>query len=99
MAGIGEIIYNQVLSLDVDNNPITGATFDYVLYLDNTIYSGGSISYGLTDDVRGMFTFSWSADTYGNYQLYTKNNNTNTIYISDTVNVTPSIDTNIYIGL
>lgn len=99
MADIGEIIYNQVLSLDVNNNPITGATFDYVLYLDNTIYSGGNISYTLTDDIRSIFTFSWSADTYGTYQLYTKNNNTNTIYISDIVNVKPSVDTSIYIGL
>lgn len=96
---LGEIVYEQILSLDVDNNPITGATFDYVLYLDSTIYSGGSISYSLTDPIRGIFTFSWSADTYGTYQLYTKNNSTNVIFVADTIDIKPGIDTNIYIGL
>ena len=99
MADIGEIIYEQVLSLDVDNNPITGATFDCALYFNNSTYLGGSINYDLTDDVRGIFTFSWSADTYGFYQLYAKNNSTNTIYMSDVVEITPSIGANIYIGL
>lgn len=93
------MIYEQVLSLDVDNNPVIGATFDYALYVDSSVYSGGNISYSLTDSVRGIFTFSWSADTYGTYQLYTKNNSTDVIYMSDIVNVTPSIDTSIYIGL
>jgi hypothetical protein len=98
-ANIGDIIYEQVLSLDVDNNPITGATFDSVLYLDNTTYSGGSISYSLTDSTRGIFTFSWSADTYGSYQLYTKNNSTNVIFVSETIEIKAGTDTNIYIGL
>jgi hypothetical protein len=96
---LGNIVYEQILSLDVDNNPITGATFDSVLYLDNTLYSGGSISYVLTDELRGIFTFSWSAETYGAYQLYVKNNITNTIFVSDTINVKPGADMNIYIGL
>jgi hypothetical protein len=33
---VGEIVYEQILSLDVDNNPITGATFDSVLYYNNS---------------------------------------------------------------
>lgn len=96
---IGEMIYEQVMSLDVDNNPVTGATFDALLYLDNTIYSGGNLFYVLTDDSRGVFTFSWSADTYGAYQLYAKNNSTNVVFLSDVVEVKPGADTNIYIGL
>lgn len=96
---IGQMVYEQIVSLDVDNNPIIGATFDYALYVDNGIYSGTSISYVLTDPTRGIFTFSWSADTYGKYQLYVKNNTTNVIFISETIDVTPSLDTNIYIGL
>lgn len=98
-ADIGQMIYEQVLSLDVDNNPISGATFDYALYVDSSIYSGGSISYSLTDSSRGIFTFSWSADTYGKYQLYAKNNSNNVIFISETIDVSPTLDTNIYIGL
>jgi hypothetical protein len=98
-ADIGEMVYEQVLSLDVDNHPVTGATFDYALYADSAIYSGGSISYSLTDSNRGIFTFSWSADTYGKYQLYAKNNSTNVIFISETIDVKPSTDSTIYIGL
>jgi len=99
MIQLGEMIYEQVISLDVDNNPVTGATFDYTLYVNDTIYSGGSVSYSLTDINRGVFTFSWSADTYGTYQLYVKNNSTNVIFISDSIDVSPNLNTTIYVGL
>jgi len=98
----GQTAYENVLSLDVDNNPVTGATFDSVLYLNNTIFTGTTISPPtLTDPIRGIFTFSWSADTIGDYQLYTKNNLTDVIFVSNTVNVRPDseFEQNIYIGL
>lgn len=98
-ANTGETIYEQVLSFDVDNNPVVPTTFDYTLYYNNIVFSGGNVQYSLTDISRGMFTFSWSAETYGNYQLYVKNNSTNVIFISDTVNIIPVVDTNIYIGI
>lgn len=97
----GQTVYEQVISLDVDNNPISGATFDSVLYLDNSIYTAGAPSYSLTDDSRAIFTFVWSADTIGSYQMYVKNNSTNVIFVSDIVNVRPDseFDNTIYIGL
>lgn len=97
----GQTTYEQVMSFDVDNNPISGATFDAVLYLNNTIYTGSTPSYSLTDASRGIFTFSWSADTYGDYQLYTRNNSTNVIFVSNSVSVRPDseFDTTVYIGL
>jgi len=96
-----QTVYEQVMSFDVDNNPVPGATFDAVLYLNNTIYTGSTPSYTLTDAPRGVFTFSWSADTFGDYQLYTKNNATNVIFISDSIGVRPDseFDTTVYIGL
>lgn len=97
--GIGDIVYEQILSFDVDNNPITGATFDSVLYFNNSPYSGNSPSYSLTDSSRGVFTFSWSGDSYGQYQLYAKNNATNVVFMSNIVELKPTLDTNIYIGL
>ena len=96
---IGQIIYEQVLSLDVDNNPITGATFDSVLYFNDMVYSGSPANYVLTDDITGVFTFSWSGDSYGHYQLYAKNNSTNVVFVSDIVEIKPTQSTNIYIGL
>ena len=97
----GQTVYEQVISLDVDNNPISGATFDSVLYLDNSIYTAGTPSYFLIDDSRAIFTFVWSADTIGSYQMYAKNNSTNVIFVSDSVNVRPDseFDNVIYIGL
>ncbi len=97
----GETVYEQVISLDVDNNPISGATFDSVLYLDDSLYTGTTPSYSLTDGSRAIFTFSWSADTVGDYQMYVRNNLTNVIFMSDVVGVRPDseFDSTIYIGL
>lgn len=97
----GETVYEQVMSLDCDNNPVTGTTFDSALYLNNQPFSGYSQNYSLTDSVRGIFTFSWSSDTIGMYQLYVKNNQTNVIFVSDIVNIRPDseFDTTIYVGL
>lgn len=96
---VGEIVYEQILSLDVDNNPITGATFDSVLYYNNLAYTGASPTYSLTDGSRGVFTFSWSGDVFGQYQLYVKNNSTNVIFVSDIVEIGEVQNTSIYIGL
>ncbi len=95
----GETVYEQVLSLDLDNNPITATTFDHQLFLNNLPYSGGSVAYSLTDSARAVFTFSWSADTFGSYQLYVKNNSTEVIFISDTVLVGLGLMPDIYVGL
>lgn len=97
----GQTAYENVLSLDMDNNPITGATFDSVLYLNNNIFTGSTPSYSLTDSARGIFTFSWSSDTVGDYQMYVKNNLTDVIFVSNTVSVKPDseFDQNIFIGL
>ena len=97
----GQTVYEQVISIDVDNNPVSATTFDTVLYLNNSTYSGTSPTYSLTDSTRAMFTFSGSADTTGEYQLYAKNNSTNVIFVSDIVSVRPDseFDNTIYIGL
>lgn len=101
VTGTGKTIYETILSLDLDNNPVTGATFDYVLYVDNIQYTGSTPTHSLTDATRGIFTFSWSAETIGMYQLYIKNNTTGVVFVSDTVRVAPDseFDTTIYIGL
>ena len=98
--GTGTTVYEQVISMDADNNPVSGATFDPALYLDNSLYTE-TVTYSLTDESRAIFTFSWSADTIGSYQLYVKNNLTNVIFISDIVSVRPDseFENTIYIGL
>ena len=99
--GTGITVYEQILSVDADNNPVTGATFDVAMYRDGDLYTGVTISTSLTDDSRGIFTAEWSADTIGDYQLYAKNDSTSVIFISDNVIVKSDeeLSTNVYIGL
>ena len=101
----GETVYEQILSLNADNNPVTGATFDIAMYKDGDPFTGITVSVGLTDSTRGVFTAEWSASTLGDYQLYAKNNSTNVIYMADTVTVSDetsssgSGSTTVYVGL
>lgn len=97
----GQTIYEDILSLDADNNPLTGTTFDIVTTNNGAIYTGVTVDISLTDGTRGLYLASWSADTSGDYQIYLKNNLSNVIFISDIVNVLPdsAFDQTIYIGL
>ena len=101
LARTGQTIYEDILSLDADNNPLSGATFDTALTRDGSIYTAITATMILTDGSRGIFTASWSADTTGSYQLYAKNNITNVVFISDRIDIKPDseFDQNIYIGL
>jgi hypothetical protein len=97
----GQTIFENVLSLDADNNPVSAATFDVVSLRDGLTYTGVTLNVTISDGSRGLFTASWSADTTGDYQFYMKNNITNVIFITDVTNILPdsSFDQNIYIGL
>lgn len=97
----GQTVYEQIISLDGDNNPVTGATFDTAMYQNGDVYTGITVSMALTDASKGVFTASWSASTVGDYQMYAKNNNTSVVFISDNVFVKSDrdLDTSVYIGL
>jgi hypothetical protein len=99
--GTGQTVYEQIISLNEDNNPVTGVTFDTSMYRDSSLYTGITVSTSLTDASRGIYTAEWSASTTGDYQLYVKNNNTSVVFISDSVIVKTEseISTNVYIGL
>ena len=98
----GETVYELIMSIDSNNNPQTAATFTTIFYKNgNNISITPTIS--LVNSNTGLFSFSWSASTYGVYQSSITNNLTNVIYISDTYYVKPDneIDPspNIYVGL
>ena len=99
--GTGQTVYEQILSVNADNNPVTGATFDSVIYRDGSEYTGVTVNMSLSDASRGLFTATWSADTIGDYQMYSKNNSTSVIFVSDIVLVREDseLSPNIYIGL
>ena len=97
----GQTIYDTILSLNVSNDPITGATFDVEVFQDGFVSSGITVTMTIADESRGIFTSSWSASTIGNYQVYYKNQITNIIYMSDIFQVTAqgNAPTNIFVGL
>lgn len=97
----GKTIYEQILSLDVDNNPVSGATFDIAMYKNGLTYTGLTVGMSVSDASRGIYSASWSASTIGDYQMYVKNNLTGIIFIADNVSIKSDdeINTNIYIGL
>lgn len=100
-AKTGQTIYDDIMSLDADNNPISAATFDTVVTNNGVEYSGVTVNISLTDAFRGIFLAAWSADTTGDYQIYLKNSITNVVFISNVVNILPDSEfqQNIFIGL
>lgn len=97
----GQTVFESILSVDADNNPISATTFDISTIKDGVTYMGLSVQITLIDDIRGVFSALWSAETIGEYQIYIKNNSTNVVFISDSVSVLPdnAFENNIYIGL
>lgn len=98
----GQTVYQDILSLDIDNNPVTsGVTFDAIAILNGAEYTGATVNMSLIDTSRGLFLASWSSNTIGDYQIYVKNNATNVIFVSDSVNLRPDseFDNIVYIGL
>lgn len=96
----GQTIYQQIVSVDSNNNVESGATFDNKLYKDGSLYTGATLNFAISDAPSGIYTASFSASTTGEYQIYSKNITTNTIYISDVIRVqdSSSISTSIYLG-
>lgn len=99
--GTGQTIYDIVASVDVYNNPVSGATFNTEVLKNGSIYTGVTVNLYLADAENGLFTSNWSGDTTGDYQLFYKNNITNVLYISNIVYIRPDseLSTNVYIGL
>ncbi len=97
----GQTIYDTVISVDAQNNPISGATFDVEVLKNGSVYTGTSVSMTLIDGTRGLFSASWSGDTTGDYRIFYRNGATGVIYVSDVIFVRPysEISTNVYVGL
>lgn len=95
----GQTVYETIVSVDTNNNPVSGATLNTTLYKDGAVYS--ALTATLTDDVNAIFTTSWSASSLGSYQLYSKNETTDLIYMSDVYLVVSDDEdiATVYVGL
>ena len=96
----GQTVYEQIISLDSGNNPVTGVTFDTAIYRNGFLYSGITVDINISNASHGAFSASWSAFTIGSYQLYVKNNFTSVVFLSNTVLVKTDreLSTIVYIG-
>jgi len=97
----GQTIYEQILSLNADNQPVSSATFSYTLFNSGNTYTATTVDISLSDASTGIFTANWTFSEVGVYQLYVRNLSTNVVFVSDLYNVRPDneFQQNIYIGL
>ena len=100
----GQTIYEMIRSFDANsNNPIVPATLVPIIYKNGVIDSGTTVNIFLSDTTEGMYTASWSASTFGTYQLHVENNTTDVVYVSEIYIVKSDSEINpsptIYVGL
>ena len=98
----GSTIFEQVVSTDQTNAAVPGATFDTVLFKDGAA-NATPVTIALYDALRGIFNVSFVPTSYGQYQLYMKNNVTDVIFLSDIYDVstglTSTANIDVFVGL
>jgi hypothetical protein len=99
----GQTIFENIMSLDVDGNPLSAATFDSSFFLNGSATTAVTLSINLSDASTGTFNASFSSSTYGFHQYRALNNLSGVIYMSDIYIVKPDNElpggTVIYVGL
>ena len=97
----GQTIYESIVSVDTNNYPVSAATFTVHMYKSGTINLETLVNISLVDDENAVFCASWSASSFGYYQLHAKNDITDFIYMSDIYLVVPDDEAgmNVYVGL
>jgi hypothetical protein len=95
----GQTVFETIVSVDINNRPVSSAILNNILYKDGVSYS--SLTATLTDATNAIFSVTWSASSIGSYQLYSKNETTDLIYTSDVYLVVPDSEeiATVYVGL
>ncbi len=99
----GNTVYEIVMSLDTNSNPVSGATFESYFYIDGILTNSIVPTISLVNASTATFAISWSASTIGMHQMHLQNNTTSVIYISDLYSVRPDSEFDVspivYVGL
>ena len=99
----GQTIYETIISVDRLNNPVLAPNFSAgtIVTLNGEVTTGTTVAFELKDSTYGIFMTSWSADTYGTYQITVKNAVTNVIYVSDNYRIVADsdVDAVVYVGI
>lgn len=100
----GQTVYETVISVEPSTNlPITGATFNFSVFVDGNLNNYITPSISLVELNSGAFSLSFTPTIYGIHQIYLKNIDTNVLYISDVYSVLSDSEVDpsptIYVGL
>lgn len=99
----GETIFENIMSLDVNGNPLSSATFDTSFFINGSATTAVTLTIGLADSLTATFNASFSSTTYGFHQFRALNNITGVVYMSDIYVVKPDSElqggATIYVGL
>lgn len=99
----GETIFENIISVDVDGNPLSAATFNTSFYINGSATTAVSLFINITEPLTGIFTASFSSSTYGYHQYRAQNNLTGVIFMSDIYVVKPDNELAggaiVYVGL
>ena len=86
----GQTVYELVRSFNPQTNePVVPASFLSEIYINGTLDSGTTVNVELSDADNGLYNISWSASTFGTYQLHVENTTTDVIYISEIYKTKP----------
>ena len=99
----GETIYENIMSLDINGNPLSATTFSTSFFINGSITTGVTVTISLSDAPTATFNASFSSSTYGYHQYRALNNVTEVVYMSDVYVVKPDIElvggATVYVGL
>jgi hypothetical protein len=99
----GETIFENIMSMDVDGNPLSSATFNSLFFINGSVTTAVTLSINLIEPSTGTFSASFSSSTYGYHQYRVLNNTTEVIYMSEIYVVRPDDELPggaiVYVGL
>lgn len=97
----GQTIYENVLSVDVDGNPVSAATFSTTFFLNGSVTTDVTLTLGSISPTTGVFSASFVPVQYGFHQFRIRNATTGTIYMSDIYVAKPAdeIGLSVYVGI
>ena len=96
----GETITEIVLSLNSDNMALSAASFSQLFFIDGVSVTP-IVTISLSDAQNGIFSASFSGNSYGMHQFELRNNLNGVLYISNAYNISATnlLDKNIYLGI
>jgi hypothetical protein len=85
----GETIFDNIISLDINGNPLSAATFNTIFFINGIVTTNVVLSINLSCPATATFNASFSSSTYGYHQYRVVNNLNGVVYMSEVYVVKP----------